>query len=242
MSEKLTPQGASTDANQSRNAKKKSFQIVEAYKTLRTNLLFTMATSDRKSVVISSAEPHAGKSTSAANLSIVMAQTNFKILLIDADMRNPSLDRVFRVSRADGLSKVLGGMQTLKEAVVKEIAPNLDLLPAGPIPPNPQELLCSDTMKALLREAEGIYDYIFIDTPPINLVADALMLTEDIVGVVLVVREGQTTYEDLRVAQESVENENINGRILGLVLTDTKPKKGVYRERYYKSIDYRYGR
>lgn len=237
MTTKKNTAAASAD---SQNSAKKSFHIVEAYKALRTNLLFTLATSERKSVVISSAEPHAGKSTSAANLSIVMAQTNFKILLIDADMRSPSLDRVFRVSRADGLSKVLGGMQTLEEAVVKQVAPNLDLLPAGPLPPNPQELMCSEAMSKLLRDAEKTYDYIFVDTPPVNLVADALMLTKEIAGVLLVVREGQTTCEDLRIAQESFEN--IEGHILGLVLTDVKPKKGVYRDRYYKASDYRYGR
>ncbi len=219
---------------------KKPFHIVEAYKTLRTNLLFTLATAQRKSVVLTSAEPHAGKSTSAANLSIVMAQTNFKILLIDADMRSPSLDRIFRVSRAEGLSKVLSGMQTLEQAIVKQVAPNLDLLPAGPIPPNPQELLCSEKMASLLQAAEQKYDYIFIDTPPVNLVADALMLMKDIAGVLLTVREGQTTFEDLRLAQESIEN--IDGRILGLLLTDVKQKKGAYRERYYKSSDYRYER
>ncbi len=218
----------------------KPFHIVESYKTLRTNLLFTLATSDRRSVAITSAEPHAGKSTTSANLSIVMAQTNFKVLVIDGDMRNPTLDRIFRVSRADGLSKVLSGMQTLEEAVVKQVAPNLDVLPSGPLPPNPQELMCSDAMVALLREAEQKYDYIFIDTPPVNLVADVLMLSNEIAGMLLIAREGQTTYDDFRIAQESIEN--IGGRILGVLLTDVKQQKGTYREKYYKSKDYKYGK
>lgn len=223
-----------------RNHAKKPFHIVEAYKTLRTNLLFTLATAERRSVVLTSAEPHAGKSTTAANLSIVMAQTNFKVLLIDADMRNPSLDRVFRVSRTNGLSKVLCGMQTAEGAIMKQVAPNLDLLPSGPIPPNPQELLCSEEMARLLKAAEEMYDYIFIDMPPVNLVADALMLTNETAGVLLVVREGQTTYDELRQAQEAIQNENIGGRILGTVLTDTRHKNGVYKQKYYKSSDYRY--
>lgn len=215
------------------------FQIVEAYKALRTNLLFTLATAERKSVVICSAEPHAGKSTTAANLSIVLAQTNFKVLLIDADMRNPSLHRIFGQSRAEGLSKVLSDMQSVDTALVKQVAPNLDFLPAGPLPPNPQELLCSEKMARLLREAETIYDYVIVDTPPLNLVADALMLTKEIAGILMVVREGKTTFEDLRLSQDSVEN--INGHILGIVLTDVKQHVGPYREKYYKSSDYDYG-
>ena len=215
------------------------FQIVESYKALRTNLLFTLATAQRKSVAIASAEPHAGKSTTAANLSIVLAQTNFKVLLIDADMRNPSLHRIFGQSRMEGLSKVLSDMQTVDEALVKQVAPNLDFLPAGPLPPNPQELLCSPKMAQLLREAETIYDYVIVDTPPLNLVADALMLTKEIAGLLLVVREGQTSYEDVRLSQDSVEN--IDGHILGIVLTDVKQHVGPYREKYYKSSDYDYG-
>lgn len=226
----------------SRKDAKKPFQIVESYKSLRTNLLFTLATAERRSVAITSAESHAGKSTTAANLSIVMAQTNFKVLLIDADMRTPSLDRVFRTGRTNGLSKVLGGMQPLEDAVVKQVAPNLDLLPAGPIPPNPQELLCSGEMASLLKTAEEKYDYIFIDTPSVGIVADALMLTREIAGILLVVREGQTSHDEFRAAVEAIQNENIGGRILGTVLTDVQQKKGTYKDRYYKSSDYRYGR
>ena len=217
----------------------KPFQIVEAYKTLRTNLLFTLATAERKSVIISSAEPHAGKSTTAANLGIVMAQTNFKILLIDADMRKPSLDRIFHVGRSDGLSRVISNQSTFEEAVVRQVAPNLDLLPAGPIPPNSQELLCSREMRKLLEEAEKHYHYIFIDAPPLNVVSDALMPMAWCAGMLLVVREGQTGRDDIREAVESVER--IDGRVLGTVLTDVKPRRGLRGDRYYKSAEYEYG-
>lgn len=215
------------------------FQIVEAYKTLRTNLLFTLATAERKTVIVSSAEPHAGKSTTAANLAIVMAQTNFKVLLIDADMRKPSLDRIFHVGRSEGLSKVISTQSVFEDAVVKQVAPNLDLLPAGPIPPNPQELLCSDEMRKFLEKAEKQYHYIFIDAPPINVVSDALMPMAWCAGMLLVVREGQTGRDDVRAAVESVER--IEGRILGTVLTDVKSRRGLRGDRYYKSAEYEYG-
>ncbi len=218
----------------------KPFQIVEAYKTLRTNLLFTLATAERKTVIVSSAEPHAGKSTTAANLAIVMAQTNFKVLLIDADMRKPSLDRIFHVGRSEGLSKVTSAQTTFEQAVVKRVAPNLDLLPAGPIPPNPQELLCSDEMRKLLEEAEKHYHYIFIDAPPLSLVSDALMPMAWCAGMLLVVREGQTGRDDVRNALESVER--IEGRILGTVLTDVRTRRGIRADRYYKSVEYEYGK
>ncbi len=218
----------------------KPFQIVEAYKALRTNLLFTLATAERKTVIVSSAEPHAGKSTTAANLAIVMAQTNFKVLLIDADMRKPSLDRIFHVGRSEGLSKVVSTQTAFEDAVVRQVAPNLDLLPAGPIPPNPQELLCSDEMRKLLEEAEKQYHYIFIDAPPVNLVSDALMPMAWCAGILLVVREGQTGRDDVCAAVESIER--IEGRILGTVLTDVKARRGLRGDRYYKSAEYEYGK
>lgn len=210
-----------------------SFQIVEAYKALRTNLLFALAATERKTVILSSPEPHAGKSTTASNLSIVMAQTNFKVLLIDADMRKPVQDRVFRVSREEGLSKVLGGMTAFENAVARSIAPNLDFLSAGPIPPNPQELLASEAMAALLREAEKTYDYILIDMPPINVVADALILVKETAGLMMVVREGQTNHEDLRKAEEAVRQ--IGGNLLGVLLTDVQLYRGNRRDKYYKA-------
>lgn len=239
MKELTKKEASAVEAAAAEKSAEKSLRIVEAYKTLRTNLLFTLANAQRKSVAITSAEPKAGKSTTAANLSIVMAQTNFKVLLIDANMRNPSIDRIFRLSRAEGLSKVLSGMQTLEEAVIKQVAPNLDILPAGPLPPDPQKLLCSEAMAELLHKAERKYDYIFMDTPPVNRVADVLMLIKEIAGALLVVREGQTTYKDLRLAQESIES--VDGRILGILLTDAKQQKGAFRNKYHTSGSYQYG-
>lgn len=225
----------------STSAKKVSrpFQIVEAYKTLRTNLLFSLATAEHKSVVLCSPEPNAGKSTTAANLAIVMAQTNFKVLLIDADMRKPSLKRIFRVSATDGLSRLLCGMTTFEEAVSRNVAPGLDFLSSGPMPPNPQELLGSQRMRRLLQKAEKEYDYILIDTPPVNVVADALMLLPEVGGMLMLARQNSTTRDDLQAALEAVQR--VDGRVLGLVMTDVR-NKNVRNSAYYKANGYVYGK
>lgn len=239
MNERTDKNIVKVTANNSVKKSGRPFQIVEAYKTLRTNLLFTLATTDQKIVAITSPQPHAGKSTTATNLAIVMAQSNFQVLLIDADMRKPTLDCSFHVGRADGLSKVLSGMSTFEQALVRQVVPNLDLLTAGPIPPNQQELIGSQRMKDLLNDASQKYDYIFIDTPPVNLVADSLMLLDESVGMLLVVREGETTHEDLRAAEEAVEQ--VGGHLLGVLLTNVHPRRGLRREKYYKSSSYEYG-
>lgn len=219
-----------------------TFQIVEAYKTIRTNLLFTLANTDNKIVAISSAEPNAGKSTVSCNLSITMAQTGAKVLLIDADMRKPSQHKTFRVKKANGLSRVLSGQAELEECICHDVARGLDLLPSGSLPPNPSELLSSETMKELLERLALQYDYIFIDTPPLGVVSDTLVLSELTAGTVLVARQGQTTYDELQTAIDSVKN--VNGTLLGVVISDMRENPRSYgryeRFQYYKAYDYSY--
>lgn len=219
-----------------------AFQIAEAYRTIRTNLLFTLANTDNRVVVFSSAEPSAGKSTLSANMAIVMAQTGAKVLLIDADMRKPRQHRNFRCPRTEGLSKVLGGISTLAESIQRQLMPNLDLLPAGPIPPNPSELLGSRRMTNVLEELKGQYDYIFIDTPPLTVVADALIVLPSAAGAVLVARQRQTAYDELKEVIESIKQ--IDATLLGVVLADVKRNGGTYyrkeKYRYYRSYGYEY--
>lgn len=221
-----------------------AFRVAEAYKMIRTNLLFTLANAKSKVVIFSSAEPSAGKSTLCSNLAIVMAQTGAKVLLIDADMRKPVQHRNFRVSKSLGLSKILGNLNTFEECVVRNVVPGLDLLPSGSIPPNPSELLGSDKMKNLLDKAEEVYDYIFMDSPPLAVVADALVLAPQSAGVVLVARQKQTTYDELEECIESVKR--IDAAVLGVVVTDVHATSAGYMrydsKYYYRSYNYEYGR
>lgn len=219
-----------------------TFRIAEAYRTIRTNLLFTLANAANQIVIFSSAEPSAGKSTLSANLAIVMAQTGAKVILVDADMRKPRQHRNFRRPRTEGLSKVLGGISTLENSIHREVLPNLDLLAAGPIPPNPSELLGSQRMSDLLEELKEQYDYVFIDTPPLTVVADALILLPQAAGAVMVARQRQTSYDELGAIIESIKQ--IGGTLLGVVLADVKRNaNGYYRRekyRYYRAYNYEY--
>lgn len=221
-----------------------AFRVAEAYKMIRTNLLFTLANANSKVVIFSSAEPSAGKSTLCSNLAIVMAQTGAKVLLIDADMRKPVQHRNFRVSKTVGLSKILGNINTFEETVHRNVVPGLDLVPSGSIPPNPSELLGSDRMKNLLSWAEENYDYIFVDTPPLAVVADALVLAPQSAGVVLVARQKQTTYDELDECVELIKR--IDATVLGVVVTDVHVNTTGYMrydsKYYYRSYNYEYGR
>ncbi len=221
-----------------------AFRVAEAYKMIRTNLLFTLANAESKVVVFSSAEPSAGKSTLCSNLAIVMAQTGAKVLLIDADMRKPVQHRNFRFSKTLGLSKILGNLNTLEECIHRDVVPNLDLIPSGSIPPNPSELLGSDRMKKLLKQFEEEYDYVFIDSPPLGVVADALVIAPQSAGVVLVARQRQTTYDELDECIEAIKQ--IDATMLGVVVTDVHDTGSSYmrydNKRYYRSYNYEYGR
>jgi len=225
-----------------KSGNKGMFQVAEAYKMIRTNLLFSLATTDNRTVVFSSAEPAAGKSTLSANLAIVMAQTGARVVLVDADMRKPTQHRNFKLSRSQGLSKILGGLCTVEECICKQVKPNVDVIPAGTIPPNPSELLGSARMKSLLEELQNQYDYVFVDMPPLCVVADALVVAPSTAGVLLVARYNQTIYDELAEAVEKVEL--ANAPVLGVVMTDKKMASGGYgrydRNRYYRSYDYEY--
>lgn len=215
------------------------FQVTEAYKTLRTNLLFALAARKNKSVVISSSSPSEGKSSTCANLAITMAQTGAKVVLIDADLRKPTQYQIFKCNNSKGLTTILAGFNDLDDVIKRDVEPKLDIITSGPAPPNPSELLGGERMALLLDKLGEHYDYIFIDTPPINVVTDAMVIAGNTAGVVMVARQGQTTHDDLTKAISSVEFSGTN--ILGLVINGVNEKFGRYGKYKYGKYKYSYG-
>lgn len=218
------------------------FNIVESYKTIRANILFTAADSDKKVIAVSSPNPGEGKSTSAANLAIALAQTGSAVLLIDADMRKPVQHRTFKIKNDEGLSTLIIKKSSMAKSVKSNVINNLDLLPSGPLPPNPSELLASENFKALLEQFARNYDYVIIDTPPVNVVSDAMVMKDSISGIMLVIRYAMTTYEDLANCMKQIELAKVN--MLGFVLNDVHHNHGAnyYNYKYkYKKYGYGYG-
>lgn len=222
------------------------FFIVESYKSIRTNVTFSLSTSNKKIFAVSSANPGEGKSTTSANIAIAMAQSGSKVLLIDADMRKSVQHKIFGIKNKKGLSSAVSKMSSLEDCIQKNVMENLDVLTAGPIPPNPSELLGSEQMTAILNELGEKYAVIIIDTPPVNVVTDAMELAKNISGIIMVVRYAVTTDEDLAAANKKIEFAQMN--LLGFILNSIKLKsrggyysKYKYGGKYYYKKGYGYG-
>ena len=173
--------------------------IKEAYKTVCANLIFTLAGYERKSVVVSSCSPSEGKSTNCLNMAITMAETGAGVLLIDCDMRKPVQHRLLDLDNKVGLSSVLRGLvHDLPDVINRNVRTDLDVLTSGPIPSDPAELIAGSKMDELLSYAGGHYDYVFIDTPPANVVTDAFLMNKLTAGIIFVVKEKHTKHEDMR--------------------------------------------
>lgn len=216
------------------------FNVVESYKTIRTNILFTAADSDKKVIAVSSPNPCEGKSTSAANLAIALAQTGSAVLLIDADLRKPVQHKTFKVKNDAGLSTLIIKKSSIEKSVRKNVINNLDILPSGPLPPNPSELLSSDSFKALMEQFSKNYDYIILDTPPVNVVSDAMVMKDFINGIMLVIRYRMTTYEELSACMKQIDLAQVN--MLGFVVNGVYHNHGAAYYNYkYKKYGYSYG-
>lgn len=217
-------------------AKDIPFPCSEAYRSIRTNLMFALAPREHKIVAVTSPNAADGKSLTAANIAMALAMMNKKVLFIDADLRKPVQHQRLKLENKVGLSEVLGHMTTWQVARHLAPLPNMDVLTAGTCPPNPSELLASPAMKKLLEEAEQQYDYIIIDTPPVNVVSDALGLSDCIGGILMVARYYVTTTKELETALQAI---SVTGAtVLGLVLTEVDFKQGGYYKKYYKKGSY----
>ena len=209
------------------------FKITESYKVVRTNIMFSLLKQGCKKVVVSSSMAAEGKTTTAVHVAISLAQMNLKVLLIDADLRKPKVNQFFNFDNTPGLTNFLGHMSEVETIIHKTDYENFSVICAGVVVPNPSELLASDGMVEFLKEMENQYDYIIIDTPPLNVVVDALPLIKLSDGVILVVREGSSTYPELNKTIKSLEM--VDAKILGIILNGTKiTNKESYRYRYEK--------
>jgi len=209
----------------------KNSPAAEAYKSLRTNVLFSALGNDLKSIVVTSAAPDEGKSRTAANLAVVLAAAGKRTLLMDADFRRPSQHRIFGKVRNIGLSNlVLEDIPQDKLFTPIEAVPNLWFLGSGPIPPNPSELLGSNRVKGLLAGFRQTFDYVIIDSPPVNAVTDPSILAAEVDATVLVAEEGRTTYAALAHAKGALDR--VSANILGVVINKIHAKAGSYQ--YYE--------
>lgn len=214
-----------------------NFSLTEAYNTARTNIMFSLATKKKKTVAVTSYSPADGKSSTAVNLALTFAKTEAKVLLIDADMRKPSVQPLLKIKNSHGLSTLISGLCSVESAVNPNVEENLDVICAGPIPPNPAELLASPYMAELITRFQNEYDFIFIDTPPVSLVSDCLLLNNVVSGIIFIVREDSTRHPEIRDAIDSIKL--ANGRILGFVKVCCKVKKRRYGDKRYGY--YKYG-
>lgn len=210
------------------------FRVVEAYKTLRTNILFSIPAVEGRSkrIMFTSANPNEGKSTTSANTAITFAQqTDVKVLLIDADLRKATAHKYFGLSSKKGISNVLAGQDTLDNCIQRvPDMQNLYLMASGVLPPNPAELLAGKRMESLFEELDKRFDIVIIDTPPVNVVADALSICTYTDGVILVATDNKTSYNELQAAVNQLKI--ADAKILGVVLNKARTSNFRSRQKY----------
>ena len=219
------------------------FFIREAYKTLRTNVVYALAEEEKdcKVVIVTSAMQSEGKSITAVNLAISFAEMNNRVLLVDCDLRRPKLARLLQLNSRVGLSNVLIKPELLDKAIQTTKVTNLDVLPTMDVPPNPSELLGSFRMQKLLETLRERYDYIVLDTSPVNMVTDACVLVPESSGVLFVVRANRSERDAVDHAMDQLEHSK--AKLLGFVLNGVGNDFGRYgKYRYGKYKKYGYGR
>jgi capsular exopolysaccharide synthesis family protein len=227
MSSSITKRSIITDVNP-------KSPISEAYRTLRTNLDFSSIDEQLQVIMLTSAGPGEGKSTTAANLAVAYAQADKKVLLIDADLRKPTMHHIFEKTNRLGLTNVISGQQKVKDVILQTHIHNLSILTSGPIPPNPSEILASKRMNVLIEEMKLIYDMIIFDTPPALAVTDAQIVATKCDGVILVIDSGKVKREVVLKTKASLLQ--VQARILGAVLNNME--RGIEGSYYY----YYYGK
>lgn len=220
-----------------------SFEFTEAYKALRTNLQFASINTKLKKIIVTSSIPGEGKTTVSVNLAIAMAENGQRVLLIDADLRKPHIHHYLKIDqrKVGSLTTALAGITPIEKCIAYFSDLGIYVLTAGPIPPNPAELLCSERMEEFIEGLSENYDYIIIDTPPVSVVTDAAALSRVADGVVMVVRQGYTPYNLALAAKDNLEK--VHANIVGCVFNsyDSQKDSKPYSSYYYKYKSYGYG-
>ena len=203
--------------------------ISEQYRAIRTNIEYSNVDQNTKTILVTSSDKNEGKTTTVSNLAVSFANLNKKVLLIDCDLRNASIHKMFRLNNIYGLTDILAKDRAVDKCIQETELENLYVLTAGAIPPNPAEILSSEKMKNLIEDLKNIYDYIFIDTPPIGLVTDAGVLSSFTDGVVLVVKSESVEKKYLEETKKKLDA--VDARILGAILNSYKSEQKDYN--YY---------
>ncbi|MGN0114928.1 MAG: CpsD/CapB family tyrosine-protein kinase [Acutalibacteraceae bacterium] len=219
---------------------KSNFATIESYKTTRTNLMFKLLNNnDKKTVVFTSAQAHEGKTTVCINLAVTFAQAGSRVLIIDADMRCPSVHRYLKTQSSPGLSDKIGGFAEDKACVYRTVVDNLFVMPAGSLPPNPAELLLSNRMDSFLKVFTNSFDYVFIDAPPVGVVTDAAIIGSKCDGVVFICRQRFSRKEHIRKAIDALDQ--VGANLFGFVFNDCNDSSEKrYSGKYYKGYGKNY--
>lgn len=212
--------------------KRPQSDMAEAFRSLRTAVLLSFPERAPRLLLITSGQPLDGKTTAGINLAVALAQRGSKVLLVDADMRKPAVHRLLQINARCGLSLYLAGSQGRDGLILRTAVPNLSLLPAGPVPPNPAELLSSGRMESLLADLGQEFDHVIVDSPPVLSITDATVLSVMVDGVILVVRSGKTSRQVLRHTRQTLQA--VNACVLGVVLNGVSLNSVDYYYYYYK--------
>ncbi|MBZ4663239.1 MAG: CpsD/CapB family tyrosine-protein kinase [Caloramator sp.] len=206
--------------------------ISESYRTLRTNIQFSSFDKDIKTIVVTSSAPGEGKSTTVGNLALVMAQSGKRVLLIDADLRKPTVHKKFKLSNQTGLTNILIEDKNPFE-VIQKYSDNLYILTSGILPPNPAEVVASNKLRNFINEMKNHFDYILLNSPPVIAVTDAQILSSFLDGVILVVSSGEAEKELVKKSKDLLDK--VNANIIGVVLNklELKSRKGYGYYYYY---------
>ncbi len=221
------------------NGEMDNFLRAESYKVVRTNIMFSLPKTDKGRVIgVTSSIPNEGKTTNSINLALTFAQTGAKVVLIDCDLRKPRVHRYMKLDLGVGISNYVCGYAEYDEIVRKEIHSSLDVITAGERTINPVEILTSDRFRALIDRLSEEYDYVFVDSPPVSVVTDAVVLAQYCSGVVIVAKAEYTTYDVLDYTVENLRK--ARSKILGFILTNAQDKRrpyryDIYQQQYYNS-------